>query len=93
MLGGGGSTSQTTRSTSDEDIRTLGAWATAQLAPRRRCSSTSRRSLAIPVIALTALAMKGDAERIRAAGCDGYIAKPVRYQELLAAVAVHLARS
>jgi two-component system, cell cycle response regulator DivK len=46
----------------------------------------------IPVIALTALAMKGDEGRIRAAGCDGYIAKPMRYQELLAAVAVQLAR-
>jgi len=40
----------------------------------------------IPIIALTALAMKGDEARIRAAGCDGYIAKPMRYKELIAAV-------
>ena len=46
---------------------------------------------AIPVIALTALAMKGDEERIRAAGCNGYIAKPMRSREFLSAVAAHLA--
>jgi len=48
---------------------------------------------AIPVIALTALAMKGDEQRIRAAGCDGYIAKPMRYQEFLATIAAQLARA
>ena len=46
----------------------------------------------IPVIALTALAMKGDEARIRDAGCDAYIAKPMRYQEVLATVAAHLDR-
>lgn len=42
---------------------------------------------AIPVVAVTALAMSGDEERMRAAGCDGYIPKPIRYQRLLAEVA------
>jgi two-component system, cell cycle response regulator DivK len=45
---------------------------------------------AIPVIALTALAMKGDEERIRAAGYDGYIAKPIRRQKFLATIAAQL---
>jgi two-component system cell cycle response regulator DivK len=45
---------------------------------------------AIPVIALTALAMKGDEERIRAAGCDGYIAKPLAYRDLLAVISAQL---
>ena len=40
----------------------------------------------IPVIALTALAMKGDEERILAAGCDGYIAKPLDYKDFLARI-------
>jgi two-component system, cell cycle response regulator DivK len=44
----------------------------------------------IPVVALTALAMKGDEERIRAAGCQGYIAKPMRYQEFLSTVATYI---
>lgn len=43
-------------------------------------------TVAIPVIALTAMAMKDDEEKTLAAGCDAYIAKPVRYQELYAAI-------
>jgi two-component system cell cycle response regulator DivK len=35
--------------------------------------------------------MKGDEERIRAAGCDGYIAKPMHYQEFQAAIASRFA--
>jgi len=40
----------------------------------------------IKVVALTALAMKDDKERILKAGCDGYIAKPIRYKEFLKTV-------
>jgi two-component system cell cycle response regulator DivK len=40
----------------------------------------------IPVIALTAMAMKADREKSRLAGCEAYIAKPLRYKELYAAI-------
>ena len=48
---------------------------------------------AIPVIALTAMAMKADKVRSQIAGCDAYIAKPLRYQELYAVIDSLLAAS
>ena len=40
----------------------------------------------IPIIAVTSYALSGDEAKTRAAGCDGYIAKPFSPRELLAMV-------
>ena len=37
----------------------------------------------IPIIATTAYALRGDEEKIRASGCDGYMAKPIAISEFL----------
>jgi two-component system cell cycle response regulator DivK len=44
----------------------------------------------IPVIAVTAFAMKGDEEKIREGGCEGYIAKPISVATFLQTVAQFL---
>lgn len=46
----------------------------------------------IPIVALTARAMKGDREEFMATGCDDYIAKPVDPDEMLAALATWLGK-
>ena len=41
----------------------------------------------IPIVAVTAFAMKGDEEKIRQGGCEGYIAKPISVPHFLKTVA------
>lgn len=58
----------------------------------RRLKASPQTAL-IPVIALTAFAMRDDAQKMRAAGCDGYLAKPYRAAQLLEVVNGALSRS
>jgi len=44
----------------------------------------------IPVIAVTSYALSGDEDKARAAGCDGYVAKPFSPRQLLAKVREYL---
>lgn len=48
---------------------------------------------AIPIVAVTAFAMRGDEERALKAGCDGYVPKPIRIQEFLNTVEAYLTSS
>lgn len=57
-----------------------------------RMLKRSAATAQITVIALTAYAMKGDEQRARAAGCDGYIAKPMNTRTLADQVASFLPR-
>jgi len=45
----------------------------------------------VPIIALTARTVSNDRERAKAIGCDGYLNKPIDFEELLSAVAHHIA--
>jgi two-component system cell cycle response regulator DivK len=64
----------------DIQLPGIDGWAATALLKKDPTTAT------IPVIALTAMAMKEDQAKSKIAGCDAYIAKPLRYQELYAAV-------
>jgi CheY-like chemotaxis protein len=59
-----------------------------ELTRRLKAEPTTRD---ITIVGLTAYAMKGDEERILAAGCDGYIAKPIDTRTLPGYIKGHLA--
>ncbi len=40
----------------------------------------------IPVVAVTAFAMKGDEEKIREGGCEAYVAKPISVKDFLSTI-------
>jgi CheY-like chemotaxis protein len=53
----------------------------------RRIRSSGKPALAyVPIIAVTANALKGDAEKALSAGCDVYMSKPINIRELWARV-------
>lgn len=58
-----------------------------ELTRRLKAAAATRH---VVIVALTAYAMKGDETRVRAAGCDGYIAKPIDTRTLPAQVRAYL---
>ena len=57
----------------------------------RRIRGSSKHTLAyVPIIAVTANALKGDAEKAISAGCDVYMSKPINIRELWARVEAFL---
>ncbi|MBK8617519.1 MAG: response regulator [Anaerolineales bacterium] len=57
-----------------------------EVARRIRGSNRKHALTYVPIIAVTANALKGDAERALAAGCDVYMSKPINIRELWARV-------
>jgi two-component system cell cycle response regulator DivK len=60
---------------------------------RRLRTDLNHRETRVPIIAITANALKGDAEKALGAGCDVYMSKPINIHELWARVAFFLPRS
>jgi len=61
-----------------------------ELTRRLKANADTRE---IIIVALTAYAMKGDEQKVLAAGCDGYVSKPIDTRSLPRLVAEYLPRS
>jgi two-component system, cell cycle response regulator DivK len=57
---------------------------------RRLRRNTKAQLLYVPIIAITANALKGDAEKALNAGCDVYMSKPINIRELRARVEAYV---
>lgn len=55
-----------------------------------RAMKADTRTARIPILALTAHAMRGDRDRFLEAGCDGYISKPIDVKTFLSAIEQYL---
>jgi CheY-like chemotaxis protein len=56
-----------------------------------RAMKEDARTSRIPILALTAHAMRGDKDRFLEAGCDGYISKPIDVKTFIASIERYLA--
>ena len=57
-----------------------------------RAMKADARTSRIPILALTAHAMRGDKDRFLEAGCDGYISKPIDVKTFIASIERYIAR-
>lgn len=57
-----------------------------------RAIKSDERTARIPILALTAHAMRGDKDRFLEAGCDGYISKPIDVKTFIASIERYLSQ-
>jgi CheY-like chemotaxis protein len=55
-----------------------------------RAMKEDERTRSVPILALTAHAMRGDKDRFLEAGCDGYISKPIDVKTFISSIAQYL---